>query len=246
MIFSNRAILILAFAVLLGTAAYFSTRSKNTGPITDVATVSVEVPTPTEASPAPLVSTPESARDSGMLPSPAVVALSERERDQLRIVDDVVGTNADNDPRMDRDLKVLSPAVRQQLRLRYHQLASEKRNSKGTLVFLLGRNLNEPADLEFFKEVLSEPPCLSLADCTHLPTVTPLNEEDEHNAGLSVALAYPQMVALHAIKRRLDQQKFASLDAVVQAKLREIVEKGLASKIPQVVAAARELQQRLR
>jgi hypothetical protein len=97
--------------------------------------------------------------------------------------------------------------------------------------------------------VVSEPPCLSLANCSRLPPISGAadneDHDDDHNGGLAVALAYPQLVALHSVTRLLEQNPDLARQPAMKNKVSEVVQKGLASKIPEVAASAREVQRRL-
>jgi len=90
---------------------------------------------------------------------------------------------------LDRDFKGLSAAEKRAFREKYRSLPREKVNERGTIVYLLGKNLSEAADWAFMKRVVSEPPCFSLADCSK-------KSADAPSPGDEVTLAYPQLVAL--------------------------------------------------
>lgn len=121
-------------------------------------------------------------------PSSISGGLSDRDRAQLRTLTEVLVSRNDNDPRLDRDFNALSPEVKAQMRGLYAATPPERRNERGTIVFLLGRKPETPEDWAFLKIVASEPPCLSLADCSKPPK--PGEAADE------VTLAYPSLVAL--------------------------------------------------
>lgn len=112
---------------------------------------------------------------------------------KLRLLDDILVSRNDNDPRLDRDFQGLSAETKQRFRLRYRQLAPERRNERGTIVYLLGLNLGSAADWDFLREVVSEPPCLSLADCSRPGAASEMGDE--------VTLAYPALVALRQARR---------------------------------------------
>ena len=114
---------------------------------------------------------------------------------QLDILKQIFAKKNDNDPRLDRDLRHLSPAAKALLRAEYASLTPESRNERGTIVFLLGRDLNSSSDAEFISKVLSEPECLSLARCSESPP--PAKRDDEHiETANEVTLVYPQLMAL--------------------------------------------------
>lgn len=71
----------------------------------------------------------------------------------------------------------------------------ESRNDRGTIVFLLGRNLSENSDFSFLDLVLSEDLCMSLAHCDQTENIN-LIEGDTHS---DLLLVYPQIVALKSL-----------------------------------------------
>lgn len=163
---------------------------------------------------------------------------------QVKILDEVFQAHNDNDPRLDRELKVITPEAREVFQIKYRQLPPEKRNERGTLVFLLGRNLENPSDFAFFREVLSEPPCLSLSDCSKLadrPETQGASEaEHEHReAATATTLNYPSITVLKSLERELKLEPRPSRER--KAQIRQVLDTAIASKTPQTVHLAREL-----
>jgi hypothetical protein len=152
---------------------------------------------------------------------------------QIQVLEEILTSKNDNDPRLDRELKVLSSSAKTQLRAIYNSLSPEKRNERGLIVFLLGRNLTESADFEFLKSVVLEAPCLSLADCAKAAS-----GGDEHAGGMGAALAYPQLVVLQALEKNIlpnEDSKFSG-DAL------EIVKMAQKSNVPEISQKARTLE----
>lgn len=162
----------------------------------------------------------------------------ERITRQLAVLDEVARSRNDNDPRLDSELRLLGKGARQELRKRYAALAPERRNERGTIVFLLGRNLRAAQDFAFLKGVLAEPPCLSLSDCSSAPSkVDPhLSDIDERT------LAYPSLVALYAVEQLLSRP---GLPESERARCREVIEAALRSPVSLVAGRARKLAQSL-
>lgn len=106
---------------------------------------------------------------------------------KLRILKEILDSNNDNDPRLDREFREIGSVLREKLREFYRELPAEKLNSRGTVVFLLGRDLRGIEDARFFNSVLREPPCLGLERC--------LERADVSETPSEVTLAYPQIVA---------------------------------------------------
>lgn len=129
----------------------------------------------------------------------AVVSMRLTSADQrkLELLRTVIKTGKDNDPRVDRELKSLTPALKNALKNEYEQLPQEHRNGRGFIAFLIGRSLSEPSDVDFLAKVVREEPCLSLKDCG---AKEPMSEHaDEHSTG--VTLNYPQIVATKMLKQ---------------------------------------------
>ena len=115
---------------------------------------------------------------------------------QIQVLNEILASQNDNDPRMDSELKKLNAEAKLALREKYSQLPETQRNARGTIVFLIGRNLTEPSDYQFLKQVVAEAPCLGLADCSQPMLQGSADHEDN---GLGVVLDYPQLTALKAL-----------------------------------------------
>jgi hypothetical protein len=129
---------------------------------------------------------------AGVSAKPASAKLAELET--------ILLSRNDNDPRLDLDFNGLSAADKRLFRKKYREIAVEKRNERGTIVYLLGRNLKTHEDWEFFRQVALEPPCLSLSDCSKKPAPG----SDEEATGDEVTLAYPSLVALRQARRVIE------------------------------------------
>jgi len=153
--------------------------------------------------------------------------------DKVLVLKEVLATGNDNDPRIDQVLKNLDPPTKAAFRSIYRDLALEKRNSRGLIVFLLGRHLNEPEDFQFIKSVLVEEPCLSLDQC---------HEEPEGANGdgspSDILLNYPQAVALESMELAT---KKPSLLPETKEQIRDVLLQGLRSKIHFVANRSRAL-----
>lgn len=182
--------------------------------------------------------TPAPARTGDLAPT----MLPPEAREQLRVLDEILRARNDNDPRLDRELRDWSEPAREALRTRYAALAPEDRNGRGTIVFLLGRELHTERDVEFLKEVIEEKPCLSLTDCAR-DSAAAHPEDSHHEAGVEVTLSYPQLVALRAL------EKFLSVKEGFDPKMREgawaAIRAAKRSGVPPLVRKASEAEQRL-
>jgi hypothetical protein len=139
----------------------------------------------------------------------------------LKIFDEIIASRNDNDPRLDTEFRNLSPAAKAMLRDRYRNYQREKRNERGTVVFLLGRNLTSAEDMAFLREVLSEPPCRSMKDCEKDPANGEASSLHQ-DMGTEISLAYPQVVVLKSIealfeKDGSDPQRLEEAKVILEA-----------------------------
>ncbi|HAR41558.1 MAG TPA: hypothetical protein DCS07_02835 [Bdellovibrionales bacterium] len=166
------------------------------------------------------------------------VAYSPEDGQKVTLLKEILKSKNDNDPRLDRELRVLSEGAKNLMVQQYRAFEAEKRNERGTIVFLLGRNLRAEPDFSFLCEVLREPPCLSLKNCSGDPS-TVGREDFEHESGEEITLAYPQIVALVALQDYLlagsttPTGRFSALKALECAK---------DSKVPAVQAKAAQVK----
>ena len=156
---------------------------------------------------------------------------------KLEELETILLSRNDNDPRLDLDFDGLSVSDKRLFRKKYREIAVEKRNERGTIVYLLGRNLKTPEDWEFFRRVALEPPCLSLSDCSKKPAPG----SDEEATGDEITLAYPSLVALRQARRVLEdgRARVSAQSAAVKASEREALGLFAAAKKSKTRAVAR-------
>lgn len=188
-----------------------------------------------------------SAPPAGMTASDAA-ALAPEDSRKFRILDEILLSKNDNDPRLDAELKDFTPAAKAAIRARYESTRPEHRNERGTLVFLLGREIREPADLGFFAGVLAEKPCLSLQDCNRPPEAH--SGEEEHFESINETTAnYPQLMALRALKQRagelLDAEAKGSARGPLYQGILQTLRAGANSANAKVSAELREILEAL-
>jgi len=130
-------------------------------------------------------------------------AVSDGDRKLLSDLKEIFASKNDNDPRLDTEFRNLTSAEKELLRQQYRALPPESLNERGTIVFLIGRELRTPEDFAFLTEVGNQPVCLSLGDCTKEAQAS---EESMHEeAAVSVTLTYPQRVALKSLENLLSR-----------------------------------------
>ncbi|MBI5624030.1 MAG: hypothetical protein HY924_09645 [Elusimicrobia bacterium] len=148
---------------------------------------------------------------------------------KLRALSQILLSRNDNDPRLDRDFNDLSPAAKELFRRLYRELPPERRNERGTVVYLLGRNLSSAEDWEFLASVAGEPPCLSLSDCSKAWP------GDAEHGGDEVTLAYPSLVALKSAEAAL-------ASGAPKSRAKTVILAGRKSGMPAVVRLAGRLE----
>ena len=145
----------------------------------------------------------------------------------LPLREEIIATRDDKHPPLDREFVGLSAEEKALFRAAYAARPRERLNERGTIVYLLGRNLTAPEDWAFLREVAAEPPCLSLADCAKASAAA-----GEH--GDAVTIAYPSLVALRQAHR-------AAAEGAPAAETRSVLEAARTSKAPAVTRLARAL-----
>lgn len=122
-------------------------------------------------------------------------------QDKFAVLDEILASGNDNDPRLDTAFNNLSQGDRRRLEAKCSALPHEKLNQRGTIVYLLGRDPQSASDWNFLSAVAAEKPCLSMSDCR-----TDGGPLDTHREiGIELSLTYPAMMALkqaeHAVRR---------------------------------------------
>lgn len=112
------------------------------------------------------------------------------------LLDTILASKNDNDPRLDTDFKNLNEDEKSLLQKKYAQRAKEKLNERGTLIFLLGRETDSYSDLTFIKQAVLEQPCNNMNNCESTEEVP----KDEHAVADQITLVYPQVMALKSLE----------------------------------------------
>ena len=154
-----------------------------------------------------------------------------RENPRLVELREILASRNDNDPRLDKDFDALSPSDIAAFKKEYASLPRERRNERGTIVYLLGRNAKTPEDWSFIARVAAEPPCLSLDDCGKL-------SPGALQPGDAVTLAYPSLVAMKIAQRALEEL------GQDKPEVRAVFAAGAGSEAPAAAALGRQLSAR--
>lgn len=154
-------------------------------------------------------------------------------------LEEILKSKNDNDPRINAELKNLSTEFHEALYSKYASMKPEDRNERGTLVFLIARDLKSPNDLDFLQKVYQESPCLNLANCQ---TST---EEDPHHGGANqTTLDYPQLVGLYQLDRQLGERPEILKDANLRAGVYATLKNAENFPAPQVHQKAQQIREK--
>lgn len=163
--------------------------------------------------------------------------LSEREQQLWAAFEEILLSKNDSDPRVSQLIR-LSPDFNKALTDKYASLKMEDRNGRGFIVFLIAKNLQTAADLEFLQQVYRESPCLSLSDCT-----TIAREDNPHNSGVDqTTMNYPQLVVLYQLDTQLTANPALLNDPSLRAGVLATLKQAEVFPVPMV----RERAERLR
>jgi len=191
---------------------------------------------PTEVAPSN-TEPPAEVLKQNTLPS----SLSAADLAKFKDFQEIARSKNDNDPRLDTEFRSLSPDLKKALQDFYQQMAPEKRNEKGLVVFLIARDLKTADDALFLRSVYAEEPCLSMESCKILTASDPhLSFADQ------VSLNYPQMAGLYQLEKKLAANPEFLKDPNLREKIRGILDQAVKYGVPSVQKRAEEIQNRFR
>lgn len=192
-----------------------------------------------------LPAAPETAAETAPEAAPAVPpaeppsTLTAEESRAWQSFESVLASHNDNDPRLDRDLKSLTPALRAALAVRYQTIPAEERNARGLVVFLIARDLRTADGAEFLKKVYQEEPCLSLDDCSKT------GQEDPHFSGANqTTMNYPQLAGLFQIEKQLSERPELLRDPAMRAEILDVLKNAENFPVPAVQNKARAIRRK--
>lgn len=163
--------------------------------------------------------------------------LSAAEKKQWQTFVEIMLSKNDNDPRLDKDLRHLSPALKKSLEAQYSLLPDEKRNEKGLVVFLVARDVSSPEDVEFLDSIYQESPCLSLADCGVR------GEDDPHFSSINqMTLLYPQVAGLFQLDKQLGARPELLNDPNFKNQMRGLIHSAEQFPVPAIQKRAADLK----
>jgi len=236
----GRVAILLAVLLISGIGVLLlkgAPRSASVGPVVPGIALQEGAKGPSSPSDPVMLSLPVSGvKSKGPIPG-----LMPEEQKKWLMLEQILESKNDNDPRIDTELKGLSPLFKTTLALHYNDLKPERFNERGTLVFLVGREIVNPADVDFMRIVLAEKPCLSVSDCSRPPAAT-AGEDDHRELVNETTMRYPQLMALRALKQRWRELlKDSSGQGDLMRQIRETLEEASRSPDPRIADEAKSI-----
>lgn len=182
---------------------------------------------------------PSTPSENLALEKQALPLLPESEKEAWQALEDVLHSKNDNDPRLDKELADLSLEFHKALFMKYQNLKPEDRNGRGTLVFLIARDLKNKADLEFLQTVYEESPCLNMADCT-----APSVDDSTGSGSQETSLNYPQLVGLYQLDMQLSKRPDLLKQPDFRAGVYSLLKTAENFPAPQVHAKAQQIREK--
>lgn len=183
------------------------------------------------------------ATDSSQAVTPklesTISRLKEADLKTWQMIEEIIKSKNDNDPRLDKELKHQSPEVRAALYEKYEAIPNEARNDRGLIAYMIARDFESAADAQFMKKVFEEPPCLSLADCK-----STMPEDPHHSGENQITQNYPQMATLFQIEKRLTEHPEVLKDASIREAIASTLRQAESYAVPIVSNKAQQIRTR--
>lgn len=166
-----------------------------------------------------------------------LTSLNVEDQRKLKIVQEILISENDNDPRINTEFENLSLKLKMSLFDQYQALAGEKRKQKALIVLLLSRQIQTNEDVELLKKVFEDQQCLSLQDCKVKTT-----ETDFYNAAMEeIIINYPQMILLYEISKHLSSLDSPLRESKLRYEVRPLLAVAVQNGTPAVRSKAQEL-----
>ncbi|MBK7962001.1 MAG: hypothetical protein IPK04_12860 [Bdellovibrionales bacterium] len=169
----------------------------------------------------------------------SVSALSADDHKKWEVLQEILASQNDNDPRLDKTFKGMSDDLHLILQEQYLEIPAENRNQRGLLAFLIARDLKNTEDLDFLKKIYEESPCLSLENCNSRTS------SDPHLSGVDEAsMNYPQLASLYQLEKQLNDNPGIFADSSMKDHAMAVIEQALKFPVASVQRKAAEIQAR--
>lgn len=196
-------------------------------------------PEASSANHGPGVGSEVSRSTQGLIATKSVSALSADDHKKWEVLQEILTSQNDNDPRLDKTFMGMSDELHLTLQEQYQEIPAENRNQRGLLAFLIARDLKNTEDLDFLKKVYEESPCLSLENCGSRTS------SDPHLSGVDEAsMNYPQLASLYQLEKQLNDHPALFADSSMKDHAKAVIEQALRFPVPSVQKKAAEIQAR--
>ncbi len=182
---------------------------------------------------------PEGASTAVTAAPQALPQLPENEKPAWQALEEILKSKNDNDPRLDTALSQLSAEFHKAIYSKYLSLKPEDRNERGTLVFLVARDLKTEADIDFLQTVYEESPCLNMANCA----ANSENDPQENN-GQQTSLNYPQLAGLYQVDAQLSKRPELLKNPQFRAGIYALLKTAENFPAPQVHEKAKQIREK--
>jgi len=183
----------------------------------------------------------EVIKEKAAVPISAELAqkLSASETSKIQILDEVLKSKNDNDPRIDQELTSMSPALHEALFEKYESMEFENRNGRGMITFLIARDFKSSEDGKFLEKVFNESPCTSMANCQQVDSA------DSHHSGIEQnSLNYPQLAALYQLEAKIEKDPLFLKDRTFFRAASDVIRQAKSFPVPVVQEKAEQISQK--
>ncbi len=127
---------------------------------------------------------------------------AEKTEEKIAVLDQIIHSGNDNDPRLDQVFKNLNDGDKRAFEKQYAEHKREELNARGTIVYLLGKNIADLNDLSFLENVTREKPCSTITNCDDAYH----SDASDHSGVNDITLAYPQIMALKSLEKFIQSE----------------------------------------
>ncbi len=168
--------------------------------------------------------------------------LNELDQKKLILLNEILSSRNDNDPRLDQGLKENSFEFKLAVRNLYQNLPMEARNERGTIAYLISRDIQSEQDIQFLETIFKEEPCLSIEDCRVM------SNDDPHYSGINqVSANYPQQVVIYQLdhfEQQLQKNPQLQNNPQIRSALENLLRTARQFPVPSIQQKAEKIQKK--
>ena len=156
--------------------------------------------------------------------------LNELDQKKLILLNEILSSRNDNDPRLDQGLKENSFEFKLAVRNLYQNLPME------------ARNIQSEQDIQFLETIFKEEPCLSIEDCRVM------SNDDPHYSGINqVSANYPQQVVIYQLdhfEQQLQKNPQLQNNPQIRSALENLLRTARQFPVPSIQQKAEKIQKK--